>query len=196
MILANADLNNYRTPGNYYCNTNANAQTMSNCPEQVAFTLKVIYAAGTSYVAQIFQSYQDGKAYFRRAQTTNPGDDSWTEWMPYATGDIDQYSFSNDTYLATNVYVKKSGRTVTMSYWGNLNTMPVANGDQIILGTLPEEYRPFGVSVCVVISAAAGKMFYQLTVQPDGQVRINNYSTETYETTHFCRFHAAWIAEK
>lgn len=195
MIPANADLNNYRTPGNYYCNTNANAQTISNCPEQVAFTLKVIYTAGTSYIGQIFQSYQDGKAYFRRAQTTNPGDNSWTEWFPNTIGDIKEYNFTNDTYLATYVVVKKSSRIATLTYSGNLKTMPVKGGNHIVIGVLEEEYRPYKANVVVNPVTGYGRN-YQVFIYPSGSVEIANFEDDTLEQTHFCRFHTSWICEK
>lgn len=51
-IPANADLNEYRTPGNYYCNSNAIAETLSNCPTKKAFILKVELGSGTQYPSQ------------------------------------------------------------------------------------------------------------------------------------------------
>ena len=56
-IPENADLNNYRTPGNYYCPRYSTVQTLDNCPFTSAFTLKVTYGTGTGYPMQTFTEY-------------------------------------------------------------------------------------------------------------------------------------------
>lgn len=47
-IPANSNLNNYTTVGNYASSSNANTKTLSNCPVQVAFSLYVTNATGSS----------------------------------------------------------------------------------------------------------------------------------------------------
>lgn len=47
-IPANADLNDYTTPGNYRCSTSASGATIVNAPTSAAFTLKVYASTGTA----------------------------------------------------------------------------------------------------------------------------------------------------
>ena len=56
-IPENADLNDYKTPGNYYCPRYSAVQTLDNCPFTSAFTLKVSYGTGNGYPMQTFTEY-------------------------------------------------------------------------------------------------------------------------------------------
>ena len=58
-ILENADLNDYRTPGNYYCDSDSIVATLKNCPVSHAFTLKIIYGNGINYPLQIITDYSN-----------------------------------------------------------------------------------------------------------------------------------------
>lgn len=65
-IPSGADLNTYSTPGNYYCQTNAIAATLKNCPTSgMAFTMKVEYSQGTGYFSQTIKEYDSGTIYYR-----------------------------------------------------------------------------------------------------------------------------------
>ena len=64
-IPADADLNDYKTPGNYYCETNATAATIKNNPSNQAFTLKVFYDTGTGYPSQLLITHYDLNVYMR-----------------------------------------------------------------------------------------------------------------------------------
>lgn len=65
-IPSGADLNTYSTPGNYYCQTNAIAATLKNCPTSgMAFTMKVEYSQGTGYFSQTIKEYDSGTLYYR-----------------------------------------------------------------------------------------------------------------------------------
>lgn len=65
-IPSGADLDDYMTPGNFYCQTNAIAATLDNCPTSgMAFTLKVEYSQGTGYPSQTIKEYDSGTIYFR-----------------------------------------------------------------------------------------------------------------------------------
>lgn len=58
-IPENADLNDYKTPGNYYCESDTTVATLQNCPVSHAFTLKVIYGNGVTYPLQIITDYSN-----------------------------------------------------------------------------------------------------------------------------------------
>lgn len=60
-----ADLNKYKTPGNYYCDTNAAAATIKNNPAEQRFTLKVFYDTGTGYPAQLLIEHYTLSVYMR-----------------------------------------------------------------------------------------------------------------------------------
>lgn len=64
-IPADADLNDYKTPGNYCCDTNATAVTIKNNPSDQAFTLKVFYDTGTGYAAQWLIEHYNLGVYIR-----------------------------------------------------------------------------------------------------------------------------------
>lgn len=64
-IPENADLNDYNTPGSYYCETNATAATIKNNPSDQAFTLKVFYDTGTGYPSQLLITHYDLNVYLR-----------------------------------------------------------------------------------------------------------------------------------
>lgn len=72
-----ADMDNYKTVGNYYCSGDIGAQTMQNCPFTHAFTLKIISGTGVSYPNQIFREYNTGAVATR---FYNQGLNSWSEF--------------------------------------------------------------------------------------------------------------------
>lgn len=84
----NADLKSaqYLIPGNYYCNNNTTAGSLSNCPfPKSAFLLKVEYSVGgtvNDYVRQIFKRYDDGAIISRIYFSSSA---SWSEEEQYAT---------------------------------------------------------------------------------------------------------------
>ena len=60
-IPGNANMDTYKTPGNYYCESNANAATLQNSPFPIAFTLKVEYSNGTGYPMQTYRVWNSGE---------------------------------------------------------------------------------------------------------------------------------------
>ena len=103
-------MNDYTTPGNYYCNVASIAQTLLNMPSvngfNIAFTMKVELASGTAYPCQTIRAYNTGNIAFRMKWS---GSENWGEW---------QY-FSDDATVL--------GQTITYS----THTIP-ANGTMTI----------------------------------------------------------------
>ena len=71
-IPINADLNTYKTPGNYKCGQNNIACTLKNCPTDEAFTMKVYYSTGDVgatdgflYICQEIRAFKTAQLYFR-----------------------------------------------------------------------------------------------------------------------------------
>lgn len=58
-------MNDYTTPGNYFCNSTMNAGTLLNCPVSFAFTLKVFFGTGSGYPIQEFIPLQGNAVYTR-----------------------------------------------------------------------------------------------------------------------------------
>ena len=89
LIPGNSDLNDYRTPGAYYCPGNAGAETIDNVPVHLAFSLMVLRTTGTAGCRQIFMDYQIGST----NENTNriwtrafyDYDDGWSEWCQIVT---------------------------------------------------------------------------------------------------------------
>lgn len=80
LIPANANLNDYKTFGNYYCHTDANTKTLSNRPQDYAFRMWVECGVGggnTSYITQTIKRYLDGREWTR---ATSNGGSSWSSW--------------------------------------------------------------------------------------------------------------------
>ena len=46
LVPNNSDMHTYLTPGNYYCASNTNAETLKNSPLKFAFTMKVYLSVG------------------------------------------------------------------------------------------------------------------------------------------------------
>lgn len=72
-----ADLNNYKTVGNYYCPLNTTVKTLKNCPTNYAFTMEVTYGTGNDYPKQIIYEYFGGgfERYFESV-----GSKAWKPW--------------------------------------------------------------------------------------------------------------------
>ena len=59
LIPNNSDMHTYLTPGNYYCASNTNAETLKNSPLKFAFTMKVYFSVGigSQYLIQEYTKY-------------------------------------------------------------------------------------------------------------------------------------------
>ena len=104
-IPANADLNDYQTPGNYYCAANATVATMSNTPSGYAFNLEVRTAAG---VIQIFREY--GYSSNRKDFIRGYYQGTWTAWKELAvTSDIPSLSgYATQSWVNSQSFAKTS----------------------------------------------------------------------------------------
>lgn len=81
-ITDNTDLNTLRAIGNYFCNADARAKTLTNLPSGLtnAFTMKVGYGTGNAYVSQTIYRYIDRKTWYRYL---NPSTNVWTAWTEF-----------------------------------------------------------------------------------------------------------------
>lgn len=70
-----SDLNNYKTPGNYFITSNAAANSILNTPINRACTLKVEYGNGNAYPRQTYTTYNGFNCYVRIFEG-----EVWSEW--------------------------------------------------------------------------------------------------------------------
>lgn len=90
-IPSGADMDEYITPGNYYCGGNNTVQTLANCPFTHAFTLKVQFGNGEGYSSQTFHEFDTGRIAWRWRNTNL----QWSDWV----------YFSDDATVLTSVQV-------------------------------------------------------------------------------------------
>lgn len=80
-IPGNADLNAYTEIGNYKCDSNAKASTLSNKPDllNMAFTMQVFDSTGSGvgYLGQRLTRWDDGEVWYR---AFNNYEQSWGAW--------------------------------------------------------------------------------------------------------------------
>lgn len=62
-----------KTPGHYYCNSNAIAATLKNCPFSDAFTLVVYWSTGypNAYFSQEYTHYFGNRRIIQNYNTNN-----------------------------------------------------------------------------------------------------------------------------
>lgn len=78
-IPENADMDNYNTPGNYYCIDNTTAATLQNVPFELGFVLKVDYALGAHRQRQTFINY-----YTQQKAVRAYDGSKWTDYVYFS----------------------------------------------------------------------------------------------------------------
>lgn len=96
IILSGTNLNNLTTVGEYYCNNNTIAASLSNCPVNIAFHLSVIQHAG---IRQILKTYATNNT---RTYERNYYNNSWGAW--YLT-------YTEETLNTTNGLMTNTEKT-------------------------------------------------------------------------------------
>ena len=83
-IPAGTDLKSdtYKLPGNYYCDSDDDAKTLTHCPFQEAFVLKISYSSGNTAPRQTFISSGTGKTVSR---VWDPSENIWKDEICYLT---------------------------------------------------------------------------------------------------------------
>lgn len=95
-IPANANLDTYKTLGNYCCDTSAVAATLSNCPTGIAFKMVVDYATGYGYTRQILIPYKSNAIYMRSADDNGNYPSKWERFVTYSDM-ISSFTVENPT---------------------------------------------------------------------------------------------------
>ncbi|CAL1777345.1 tail fiber protein [Acinetobacter phage vB_AbaM_PhT2-v2] len=105
----NADLNNYKTPGLYYCPTDSGAATQLNVPAKTAYSLFIERHAG---IKQTLTQYASNRTFIRRFYNG-----SWDNWRELAfLNPVDQ-TFTENIILSKDAgNVAATIRTKDASY--------------------------------------------------------------------------------
>lgn len=173
-IPENADMDNYNTPGNYYCIDNTTAATLQNVPFERGFVLKVDYALGTYRQRQTFINY-----YTQQKAVRAYDGSKWTDYVYFSDdatlNQVSEYTVPKpedtedivfgDTY---SIRVKKTGRVVNIQFnvIGSVNT----TNKSIMIFTLNEGYRPIMNVLHNYITQNGDVMLLNIT--PAGEVQI------------------------
>lgn len=141
-ITANTNLNSYTTIGEYYCNSNDTAATITNSPVSRAFRLTVeltLSSSSTDGIRQTLQTYQKSVTYTR---WTSNGGSTWSEWytddaiIPFHLGNAGTYSFTMRNNFAA-IFVKRDGnyQLLFLDYWWGSAVTIFTNGTTLLTVT-------------------------------------------------------------
>lgn len=113
-IDANADLNAYKTLGNFYCINDATARTLLNTPwgtaassTAIAFKMTVEHILSSLYAVQTLKTYGSTRAIWQRA--TVDGGTSWSAWRP-----IGNYSAGTGISISSMGVISATGAGYTL----------------------------------------------------------------------------------
>lgn len=174
-IQENDDLNNYTKTGRYSCSPNATAATISNSPTSVTFNLEVTYLTSSQYI----QTIEDlsGNVY-RRTNHIYGGANHYTAWRAVTYYSyVQNITLQNATAGGNNSFYYKSGTTVTVF----LDFTPNVSGQNVVIATLPEGYRPPVMVRTVPQSVANVNRDLDTTyvsIQPNGDIDV--YMTHAF----------------
>lgn len=109
-IANSSDLNTYKIIGNYHCISDADAQSLTNCPIDSAFNMVIGHPTGqTAYLYQEIIDYVRGTRYYRECLASSLAWGNWvmtfdtTNLTPTAIGAANT-AFSNIPDIATALY--------------------------------------------------------------------------------------------
>ena len=141
-IPANADLNNYITPGMYYCDVDATVESVQNCPTTHAFSLFVEIGAA-SEVVQTLKTWHDGNGYKTTVYVRSKYPEWGAGWQKLATATPPE---GYNLPLSDGISVQDGLSAV---YNKNQFGEVVVHGDLVgqmqngsVIATLPAGFRP------------------------------------------------------
>lgn len=175
-IPANADLNDYVSPGMYFCS--ANAQNVANIPPDSitgAFSLLVEYSgAYGNGCKQTFTEHNPGITYIRRMSDISAG--HWSAWEPISTATPpEEYNLP----LSDGISVQGGLSAV---YSKNQFGEVVVHGDLVgqmqngsVIATLPAGFRPiYTLEMPATCDFTAGR----IQVNSAGEIRVMSQLSE------------------
>lgn len=167
LIPANTNFNSIVTIGDYYVDTNANSETMTNIPVQYMGRLIVMSGTGSdqyhttgSYLRQIYIPYNSNAVYMR---TSSNGGNTWSSWETNTTREYGSLYSETDGYVFYQY--SPALHICTIGFVGT-STAPTAGVTSI---SLPAKLKPYGSSN---VSAALRYANESIEVRLDGKVNL------------------------
>lgn len=128
-----ANLNSYRTMGEYVCTTNTIGATIDNNPTTLAFRLTVMRSLDTDtrYITQILRSYLTGTIYTRVSTDTGS---TWSTW--YKLAKQKDYTPTEGIHASfSGGYIQQIGRMVFIG--GTITADEAVAQEEVMLSALP-----------------------------------------------------------
>lgn len=156
-ISSGADMNDYTTPGNYYCISDSAAITLKNCPFTHAFTLKVEHSRGISVPCQTFREYHTGITAYRKYESSS--------WKGYAYFSDDATVFAGtainsgddlDDYKTPGIYYSASS-----SITSSLSNVPETFSSGFAMLVFPMSAN---ISQVIYTGGSGGVMYTRSTI--------------------------------
>lgn len=151
-VTANANLNTYTTAGEYYCNSNDTAATITNLPVSRAFRLTVeltVSSSNTDYIRQTVREYRNNVTYTR---WTIDGGSSWSAWakpddaVVFQLGNAKSTSFTMRNNVAVIMVKRDSNyQLLYLDYWSAGASTVATNGNTLL--TVTKSASSFNVTI-------------------------------------------------
>ena len=188
-IPANSNLNtiNYLKIGKYYCSLNVDAETITNCPVKVAFSMEVFNPLGTNvddettkqytYRLRVLTQYDSGTQYMQFCKTSGTAG-SWTygDWYAAPRTKATLNSNKKGSTLALGsatqgVYVASTGVLTKMTYTlsKSVPSNAVFTDTNTKVTAVGNHYTPTEDADCQM-DAAEGEMITGLKMDAAGHI--------------------------
>lgn len=180
-IPANADLNNYTTPGSYFSPSSATSATMTNAPTTASRFVLYVVTMGSNFILQFaIDGYTPGNIYNRRNNAGVWG--SWTQMVTSVNGDTGAVTVNVPTKVSD--LTNDSGYLTSTDFARistNFDTVSVANNTWTTVGTFtPASAGRYLIHIHVQLSSnATGYREVIVTASANGTSAISRQLTAT-----------------
>ncbi len=176
-----ADLNNYTTPGNYYCPKDVSIPTLKNCPLNHAFILKVRLSTGEAYPSQEIIEFNSGKKAYRVLYLDNV----WQDWIFYVTNTDLQAHWPKVLHFNIEANTYKTIKEQGSNRFSQLLFLQTANTNGYGLYLLSGYGNEGGTNRYYISEIASGSQFNIEVSETSFKVTNSNHSTATVALVSF-----------
>lgn len=165
-ITTNADLNDYITPGEYYCHISPQERSITNYPINLAFRLRVEYSfnpnVSAGLVRQTFIPYSHSYYYVRTRESIS-GAYEWNDWEKLSPNIQSNW---NETDTTSDAYILNKPNPYLLE-----NFVAIPDGSDLNDYTTPGEYYVSSDSTSVSHCPRSGFAF---------RLRVENNPTASF----------------